>query len=128
MLETHEHLFFLYPFATAYIMEVKRLVRFHWPYSNWATVVQWASRRWRDKHVVNALFRALLASLVYHVWQERNCRVFQHTSRTPLDIARRTVNDICDLIISKELPPTVSSRGLYRLWQIPWPVEESARL
>ncbi|KAL0455489.1 UNVERIFIED_CONTAM: hypothetical protein Slati_0888100 [Sesamum latifolium] len=124
-LETHEHLFFLCPFATTCLREVQRLVRFHWPYRDWDTAVQWASGRWRSKHVVHASFRALLASLVYHVWQERNCRIFQHTLRDPLDIARHTVNDIRDLIISKDLPHSVSTRGLYRL---PWPVEGDATL
>ncbi|KAL0439770.1 UNVERIFIED_CONTAM: LINE-1 reverse transcriptase [Sesamum latifolium] len=110
------------------VREVQRLVRFHWPYRDWDTAVQWASGRWRSKHVVHALFRALLASLVYHIWQERNCRIFQHTLSDPLDIARHTVNDIRDLIISKDLPHSVSTRGLYRLWQISWPVEGDATL
>ncbi|KAL0427837.1 UNVERIFIED_CONTAM: hypothetical protein Slati_2958500 [Sesamum latifolium] len=73
-LESHDHLFFLCPFASSCLCEVQRLVRFHWPYRNWVTSVHWAARRWRGKHVVNASFRALLASLVYHVWQERNAR------------------------------------------------------
>ncbi|KAL0386040.1 UNVERIFIED_CONTAM: hypothetical protein Sradi_2998300 [Sesamum radiatum] len=127
-LETHEHLFFLCPFATTCLREVQRLVRFHWPYRDWDTAVQWASRRWRSKHVVHASFRTLLASLVYHVWQECNCRIFQHTLRDPLDIARHTVNEIRDLIISKAPPHSVSTRGLYRLWQIPWPIEGDANL
>ncbi|KAL0453172.1 UNVERIFIED_CONTAM: hypothetical protein Slati_1295300 [Sesamum latifolium] len=110
-LESHEHLFFSCPFASSCLCEVQRLVRFHWPYRNWVTAVHWASRRWRGKHVVNASFRALLASLVYHVWQERNARIFRRTSRTPLDIARVVVNEIRELIISKELPHTVVHEG-----------------
>ncbi|KAK4381920.1 hypothetical protein Sango_2921200 [Sesamum angolense] len=31
------------------------------------TRFQWAASRWRGKHVVNAAFRSLLASLVYHI-------------------------------------------------------------
>ncbi|KAL0439832.1 UNVERIFIED_CONTAM: hypothetical protein Slati_2466200 [Sesamum latifolium] len=113
-LESHDHLFFLCPFASSCLCEVQRLVRFHWPYRNWVTSVHWAARRWRGKHVVNASFRALLASLVYHVWQERNARIFRQTTRTPLDVARIVVTEIRDLIISKELPQTVSSRGMLR--------------
>ncbi|KAL0453884.1 UNVERIFIED_CONTAM: hypothetical protein Slati_1366500 [Sesamum latifolium] len=126
--ETHEHLFFLVSIcyylskggsaACSISLAIQRL----------DTAVQWASGRWRSKHVVHASFRALLASLVYHVWQERNCRIIQHTLRDPLDIARHTVIDIRDLIISKDLPHSVSTRGLYRLWQIPWPVEGDATL
>ncbi|KAL0451451.1 UNVERIFIED_CONTAM: LINE-1 retrotransposable element O protein [Sesamum latifolium] len=89
-------------------------------------VIQWASVRWRGKHVANASFRALLASLVYHLWLERNRRIFQNTTRSPNEIARIIVSEIRELIICKQLPSTVSTRGLYRLWRIPWPVEGEA--
>ncbi|KAL0295376.1 UNVERIFIED_CONTAM: hypothetical protein Sradi_6838100 [Sesamum radiatum] len=39
------------------------------------------------------------------------------------EIVRIVVTEIRDLIICKQLPRTVSTRGLYRLWRIPWPVE-----
>ncbi|KAL0430579.1 UNVERIFIED_CONTAM: hypothetical protein Sradi_0683900 [Sesamum radiatum] len=93
---------------------------------DWPSAIQWAARRWRDKHVVNASFKALLASLVYHLWHERNRRIFQHSSRTADSIARIVVSDIRESIICKQLSRTVSSRGLYRLWRIPWPVEGEA--
>ncbi|KAK4384012.1 hypothetical protein Sango_3100800 [Sesamum angolense] len=50
---------------------------------HWQHGIQWASSRWRGKHVVNAAFRSLLASLVYHIWQECNSRRFQQRSWTP---------------------------------------------
>ncbi|KAL0293432.1 UNVERIFIED_CONTAM: hypothetical protein Sradi_6937800 [Sesamum radiatum] len=121
--ESHEHLFFMCSFASECIRAIRREVFFHWPYYNWSSVIRWASARWRGKHVVNAAYRALFASLVYHLWQERNFRVFQHTSRPTEEIVRIVVSEIRDLIICKQLPRTVSTRGLYRLWRIPWPVE-----
>ncbi|KAL0289802.1 UNVERIFIED_CONTAM: hypothetical protein Sradi_7065000 [Sesamum radiatum] len=124
--ETHEHLFFTCSFATACIQTIRRDIYFPWPVRDWPSAIQWAARRWRGKHVVNASFRALLASIVYHLWHERNRRIFQHTSRTADSIARIVVSDIRELIICKQLPRTISSRGLYRLRQIPWPVEGDA--
>ncbi|KAL0292827.1 UNVERIFIED_CONTAM: Retrovirus-related Pol polyprotein from type-2 retrotransposable element R2DM [Sesamum radiatum] len=127
VMESHEHLFFMCSYATRCILAIRRVVSFHWPYSSWPTVIRWASVRWRGKHVVCASYRALLASLVYHLWRERNLRIFQHTTRTAEDIARTVVSDIRDLIICKQLPSSVSTRGLYRIWRIPWPVEGEAR-
>ncbi|KAL0293831.1 UNVERIFIED_CONTAM: Retrovirus-related Pol polyprotein from type-2 retrotransposable element R2DM [Sesamum radiatum] len=121
--ESHEHLFFMCPFASECIRAIRREVFFHWPYYNWSSVIRWASARWRGKHVVNAAYRALFASLVYHLWQERNSRIFQHSSRPTEEIVRMVVSETRDLIICKQLPRTVSTRGLYRLWRIPWPVE-----
>ncbi|KAL0411763.1 UNVERIFIED_CONTAM: hypothetical protein Slati_3766000, partial [Sesamum latifolium] len=43
----------------------------------WQRDIIWASRRWRGKHWLNAASRALLASLVYYVWRERNNRRLQ---------------------------------------------------
>ncbi|KAL0373909.1 UNVERIFIED_CONTAM: hypothetical protein Sradi_3306600 [Sesamum radiatum] len=117
--ESHDHLFFRYQFASACVCEIRRMVRFLWPYTSWETSVLWASKRWRGKHVVNAADRALLASLVYHLWQEWNYQIFRSATRSPRDIATIIVSEIRELIISKELPQSVSTRGLYRLWQIP---------
>ncbi|KAL0439720.1 UNVERIFIED_CONTAM: hypothetical protein Slati_2455000 [Sesamum latifolium] len=124
--ESHEHLLFTCSFATECLHTIRREVFFHWPYNYWPAVIQWASVRWRVKHVVNASFRALLASLVYHLWQERNRCIFQQITRSPVDIARIVVSDIRDLIICKQLPRSVSTRGLYRLWRISWHVEGDA--
>ncbi|KAL0455479.1 UNVERIFIED_CONTAM: hypothetical protein Slati_0887100 [Sesamum latifolium] len=61
--ETHNHLFFSCSFASECLHEIRDVVSFHWPYSNWETAIRWASARWREKHVVNASYRALLARL-----------------------------------------------------------------
>ncbi|KAL0444940.1 UNVERIFIED_CONTAM: Retrovirus-related Pol polyprotein from type-2 retrotransposable element R2DM, partial [Sesamum latifolium] len=124
--ESHDHLFFACSFANDCLRVIRREVSIRWPYTSWPLVIQWASVRWRGKHVANASFRALLASLVYHLWLERNRRIFQNTTRSPNEIARIIVSEIRELIICKQLPSTVSTRGLYRLWRIPWPVEGEA--
>ncbi|KAL0361527.1 UNVERIFIED_CONTAM: hypothetical protein Sradi_3837200 [Sesamum radiatum] len=75
-LEIHYHLFFSCPFAVDCLQEIRAMVIFHWPYSSWDTTIRWASAKWRGKHMVNASYKALLASLVYHLWEERNHRIF----------------------------------------------------
>ncbi|KAL0292748.1 UNVERIFIED_CONTAM: hypothetical protein Sradi_6975500 [Sesamum radiatum] len=70
----------------------------------WDSAIRWASTTWRGKHIANASYRALLASLVYHIWEERNRRIFQQTDRTPAIIARIIVDEIRDLIVSKNMP------------------------
>ncbi|KAK4380902.1 hypothetical protein Sango_3019300 [Sesamum angolense] len=95
---------------------------FHGP-RDWQFGVQWASSRWRGKHVVNAAYRSLLASLVYHIWQERNTRRFQQRSRSPSFLGKLVVEEIRQRIISVPLRHSVSSLGLFRLWKIPWPAE-----
>ncbi|KAL2225018.1 UNVERIFIED_CONTAM: hypothetical protein Sindi_3031200, partial [Sesamum indicum] len=102
---------------------IRKKVRFHWPNRDWANDIEWASRRWRGKYIVNIAYRALLASSVYHIWKERNLRCFEHVERTPSTIALLIVDDVRQQIISISLASSVSTRALYRLWRIPWPVE-----
>ncbi|KAK4380911.1 putative ribonuclease H protein [Sesamum angolense] len=108
------------------IRVLKDTVRFSWPNRAWGVNITWASRRWNGRHIVQATYRALLAAIVYHIWQERNRRVFQHSERPSSTIAWTAVDEIRQKILSIDLPDSVSSRGLYRLWRIPWPVRGAA--
>ncbi|KAL0286344.1 UNVERIFIED_CONTAM: hypothetical protein Sradi_7151100 [Sesamum radiatum] len=132
-LESHDHLFFRCQFASACVSEIRRMIHVQWPYTTWETFVLWASRRWRGKHDVNAANRALMASLVYHLWQERNYRTFKSATRSPRDIATMIVREIRELIISKELlklmfvsllnitrKPTDQTQQPYSSWTAHW--------
>ncbi|KAL0383158.1 UNVERIFIED_CONTAM: hypothetical protein Scaly_0603100 [Sesamum calycinum] len=121
--ETHDHLYFACPFARRCLAIIRRQIPFPWPHHDWQRGILWASSRWRGKHVVNAAYRALLASLVYHLWQEHNTRRFQQSSRPPSIVGSIVVEEIRQKIISAHLRLSVSTQGLYRLWKIPWPVE-----
>ncbi|KAK4383919.1 hypothetical protein Sango_3108100 [Sesamum angolense] len=114
-METHEHLFFRCNYSRQCIRILKGTVRFTWPNRAWAVDIAWASKRWNGRHIVQAAYRALLAAIVYHIWQERNRRVFQQSMRPSSTIARIVVDEMRQKIISIELPDSVSSRGLYRL-------------
>ncbi|KAL0455708.1 UNVERIFIED_CONTAM: hypothetical protein Slati_0910000 [Sesamum latifolium] len=70
--ETQDHLFFACSYSRHCLAHIREHVRFPWPHISWEHGIEWASARWRGKHVVNATYRALLASLVYRIWQERN--------------------------------------------------------
>ncbi|KAL2237541.1 UNVERIFIED_CONTAM: hypothetical protein Sindi_0945800 [Sesamum indicum] len=121
--ETHSHLFFQCRFSRQYLTTIRRKVRFHWPNRDWVNDIEWDSHRWRGKHIVNIAYRALLASSVYHILRERNIRRFEQRERTPSTMALLIVDDVRQRIISISLASSVSTRALYRLWRIPWPVE-----
>ncbi|KAL2247958.1 UNVERIFIED_CONTAM: hypothetical protein Sindi_2648100 [Sesamum indicum] len=95
-------------------------IRFHWPNRDWATDIEWATRKWRGEHIINRAYRTLLAACVYHIWKERNLRRFDHTERTPATLSILIINDVRQRILSVDLASSVSTRALYRLWRIPW--------
>ncbi|KAK4383462.1 hypothetical protein Sango_2772900 [Sesamum angolense] len=121
--ETHDHLLFSCSFSRRCLAIIRQQIPLPWLHRDWQHGVQWASSRWRGKHVVNAAYRSLLASLVYHIWQERNSRRFQQRSRPPSIVGSLVVEEIRQRIITVPLRDSVCSLGLYRLWKIPWPVE-----
>ncbi|KAL0455384.1 UNVERIFIED_CONTAM: hypothetical protein Slati_0877600 [Sesamum latifolium] len=121
--KTHDHLFFTCSYSRQCLARIREHVRFQWPHTSWDRGIAWASARWRGKHVVNAAYRALLASLVYHIWQECNRRRFQSTSRPPWIVGSIVIDEVTQRILSASLRFSVSTCGLYRFWRIPWPVE-----
>ncbi|KAK4384535.1 hypothetical protein Sango_3051300 [Sesamum angolense] len=123
--ETHEHLFFRCSYSRRCIRLLKSIVCFSWPNRAWGGYYLGFEEVYGPTHSPGA-YRALLAAIVYHIWQERNQRVFRHIKRPSSTIARNAIDAISQKILSLELLDSVSSRGLYRLWRIPWPVRDTA--
>ena len=84
--------------------------------------VEWASRKWRGKHIVNVAYRALLGACIYHIWRERNLRRFEHTHWPEAALATCIIEDVKQRIISINLSSSISTCALYGLWRIPWSV------
>ncbi|KAL0409483.1 UNVERIFIED_CONTAM: hypothetical protein Sradi_1882700 [Sesamum radiatum] len=118
-MESHSHLFFDCSFARRCLVVLKQGVRFPWLHRGWEQDVLWASRRWRGKHLLNAAYRALFASIVYGIWK-RNCRKFTDTASSAESVASRALEDVRCRIISTNVRPSLQLRVLYRIWQIPW--------
>ncbi|KAB5548042.1 hypothetical protein DKX38_011448 [Salix brachista] len=75
--ETHEHLFFQCLFSAQVWQTVNNKAKMHWPSLPWADLLQWAMSRVKKKGGINNhIGSLLLSSTVYHLWQERNRRIF----------------------------------------------------
>ncbi|KAL2251969.1 UNVERIFIED_CONTAM: putative mitochondrial protein [Sesamum indicum] len=120
--ETHTHIFFRCRYSRGCLAAIRHHIRFAWPNREWSRDVEWASRKWRGKHIVNVAYRALLGACIYHIWRERNLRRFEHTHRPEAVLATCIIEDVRQRIISSNLPGSISTCTLYRLWRIPWSV------
>ncbi|KAL0292810.1 UNVERIFIED_CONTAM: hypothetical protein Sradi_6971700 [Sesamum radiatum] len=118
-MESHDHLFFKCPFSSHCISLLKAAVRFQWLDVRWARATTWASKRWRGSHLLNAAARTLLASLVYHIWSERNRRRFSSTASSAPIVARKAIEDVKLRILSTSVPPSLQRSVLYRIWKLP---------
>ncbi|KAL0286590.1 UNVERIFIED_CONTAM: hypothetical protein Sradi_7144400 [Sesamum radiatum] len=113
-------LFFDCSFSRRCLVVLNQGVRFPWLHRGWDMDVVWASRRWRGKHLINAAYRALFASIVYGIWRERNCRRFSATATSAESVGLRAMEDIRCRIISTTVRPSLQLLVLYRIWRIPW--------
>ncbi|KAL2224771.1 UNVERIFIED_CONTAM: hypothetical protein Sindi_3055400 [Sesamum indicum] len=120
--ETHNHMFFRCRYSRGCLAAIRHHIRFAWPNREWTRDVEWASRKWRGKHIVNVAYRALLSACIYHIWRERNLRRFEHTHRPEAILATCIIEDVRQRIISINLSSSISTCALYRLWRIPWSV------
>ncbi|KAL0281961.1 UNVERIFIED_CONTAM: hypothetical protein Sradi_7277100 [Sesamum radiatum] len=118
--ESHCHLFFHCSFSRCCLDFLRRRVRFRWPNRSWHLDIFWAARRWRGKHLLNAASRAMLASIIYNIWRERNSRIFQQSSVSAEVVAARAVEEVRLRIISANLKTSLQSNVLFRIWHIPW--------
>ncbi|KAL0455357.1 UNVERIFIED_CONTAM: polyprotein [Sesamum latifolium] len=101
-IESHDHLFFQCEYSRACLRVLKAKVQFAIPLMEWERVI-WASRRWRGRHPWTAASRALFASLVYHLWMERNRRRFGSESSIPEHTATLCLEQIRMTLLGAEL-------------------------
>ncbi|KAL0295057.1 UNVERIFIED_CONTAM: hypothetical protein Sradi_6855500 [Sesamum radiatum] len=118
--ETHDHLFFHCSYTRCCLDILKCRTRFCWPNRSWQVDILWAARRWRGRHFLNQASCALLASLVYNIWRERNSRIFQNSGASAESVAFRALEEVRQKIISAHLKPSLQRLVLFRIWQIPW--------
>ncbi|KAL0295583.1 UNVERIFIED_CONTAM: hypothetical protein Sangu_3193500 [Sesamum angustifolium] len=123
-IETHDHLFFKCWFSKRCLTILKNKVKFQWPYLEWKQGTTWASKMWRGNHLINEALRATLAALVYHIWAERNNRKFAATSSSAESTANKVLEEIRMRIMAAEIPPSLQTRVLYRIWKLAWPFEQ----
>ncbi|KAJ6724821.1 hypothetical protein OIU85_022712 [Salix viminalis] len=77
--ETHEHLFFQCPFSTKVWLSVKTRANILWPNLRWSDLLSWVLHRVKKKDSINNYIGSLaFTSTAYHLWQERNRRIFQN--------------------------------------------------
>ncbi|KAL0415699.1 UNVERIFIED_CONTAM: putative ribonuclease H protein [Sesamum latifolium] len=113
--ETHDHLFFQCDYSRQCLQILRSKVRFFLPFRTWRPNVDWAARRWRGRHPLNAACRAFLASLVYHIWMEWNQRYFSSKTSTPDHTAMLCIEQIRGRLLGDDLKLSVSTAILFRI-------------
>ena len=83
----------------------------------WEGELQWAAKKLKGKAMISTLLRVGWNAFVYHIWRERNCRIFQQKAETNMKI----LEDIREVMmyrlvkLSKVNADDVNI-ALYRAW------------
>lgn len=61
---------------------------------SWSEEVEWAILHAKGRNLQAEVYRMELAAAVYHIWQERNCRIFQQKQRSGEAILKMIVQEV----------------------------------
>ncbi|KAK3226007.1 hypothetical protein Dsin_005869 [Dipteronia sinensis] len=78
-LEYHAHLFFECLFSRAIWTQFMNICGSPWNGLCWNAFTDWASTHWRGNSPAIVANKLCLGVAVYHIWRERNCRIFEGT-------------------------------------------------
>ncbi|KAF9684208.1 hypothetical protein SADUNF_Sadunf04G0094000 [Salix dunnii] len=85
--ESHDHLFFQCPYAKVVWTDVNQIAHTNWAHLAWDELTRWAAINFSAMHNHSHLVaRLTLSAVVYYVWFERNNRIFNGTSKTPISL------------------------------------------
>lgn len=118
MPDSIEHLFFMCSFSMGVWKVIKNLAGTHDVPNDWAGVLVYLKMMSNKKCVEYSMIRLCLAAVVYHIWRERNRRVFEDCKMGREEIIRRIVGEIRIKILITKWNPTDLDQ-LRRTWRIP---------
>jgi hypothetical protein len=117
--EDHNHLFFECSYTKAIWWDVCDRCDIPRMTKGWDEWIRWATVSWHGKSFVNFSRKLSFAATVYHVWQERNARIFAGMSRTPnlvLNQIECIIRDKLDLM--RNVVPTNENTRIQRAWRV----------
>ncbi|KAJ6674747.1 hypothetical protein OIU85_010962 [Salix viminalis] len=112
--ESHDHLFFKWRFSSQVWKSTLHRAHLRWPTHGWTDFLQWASTQFHNKKDISHLIGPLvIASTVYHVWKERNRRVFHERGQPPGAIMEEIYQQIRSQLLGA-FPPA----GIQTTWNL----------
>lgn len=92
--ENHEHLFFQCSYASSLWRSVLSLNGVPNLSMDMYQIISWAVQNRKGKSFKHKLLKLSLCAAVYHIWQERNFRLFQTKPKPVVDLLSNLIEDI----------------------------------
>ncbi|GKB60710.1 RNA-directed DNA polymerase, eukaryota, reverse transcriptase zinc-binding domain protein, partial [Tanacetum coccineum] len=121
--DSHDHLFFDCPYSKKVWDKIKAKGKMGSGTNSLCHIVNhMAANPHRNKiwQVVNNL---IISSTVYHIWLERNRRIFQNQKRTEDDLLESTVGNITDMLKCLRVKKSKEVISAANQWNLKWDKE-----
>ena len=92
--ETRSQLFFGCSFSQEVWSEVLRMSGLNRRVMCWEQELEWARKRLKGKALISILMRAAWNAHIYHIWKERNSRIFAQKAATGEQVLKLIKHDI----------------------------------
>ncbi|GJR86569.1 RNA-directed DNA polymerase, eukaryota, reverse transcriptase zinc-binding domain protein [Tanacetum coccineum] len=116
--EDLQHLFFQCPFSTDVWDRALLMANMRGDKNAWQSILHGMSDARNGNNVKSVIRRLLLAACVYHIWQERNNRIFKDSKRSSEEVFK----SIVDVIKNKLSGITVKASNAISEVEKQWPI------
>ena len=125
--ETRNHLFFECSFSKAIWKMILTLCDLRRDTSCWNQELKWASQRLKGKALISTLLRIGWNAYIYHMWKERNNRLFSQKEETKEQILEHVKETVRHRIAKlKNVAKDPINMFLHRSWGLFESIFESA--
>ncbi|XP_059310692.1 uncharacterized protein LOC132062059 [Lycium ferocissimum] len=92
--ESIRHLYFMCPFSNYVWTQLLAWQGINKAPQDWEVELAWISRNTRKSGEAE-IFRMVAAGCIYHIWKERNYRIFQAKTRTAKQVIKTVIQEVC---------------------------------
>ncbi|GFY83122.1 hypothetical protein Acr_02g0013620 [Actinidia rufa] len=126
--ESHEHLFFRCSFSGQIWSRVLSRFQVIWSPNGWSEELEWATGNWINPGFGADLYKLVLADSFYHIWWERDARIFRNKTRNVDAVFKTMEREVRDRCCSWDMVENTLSNWLLCLsWSIPTRILKIAR-
>ncbi|WMV25007.1 hypothetical protein MTR67_018392 [Solanum verrucosum] len=79
--EDHDHIFFQCDYAAEIWRSILQWQEIRRNAMNWTEGVQWGMQYMKGKSSKALMYRMAMSNVVYHIWLERNARIFKQQQK-----------------------------------------------
>ena len=115
---SHDHLFFECPYPNQVRSGLKPKLNLRVVSDNWTDIIRDFGQAAKGKSIWAIIRRLVLVGTVYHLWQERNDRIFKNKRRSYDMVVKTISDDVRSKILSLNLRHSPNVTHVRLVWNL----------